>query len=262
MIYILEYAHLNLTFPFISQKTGISLLDTLKNPHAFLHKTELENWADLSNLSSDEDIFGNSSEFLFIDFKNLSLSNTKPEFWKNLLFDKPVFLYSSEQNSFKAEEKKVLKQPNIFVETFKKIDTSTALYIAAEHAKQYNLPENLVTEVSKKSVHYNQIIDSLDFLVLTPNPQECIKEIFTEEKPGLFVYPFRPKTNPKDIDIWKNISEDEIQLAVALIGSKLTKNKDFKTLSKLIQTDLAMKESAKLSLKTWWNLFLWHSLQK
>jgi hypothetical protein len=66
-----------------------------------------------------------------------------------------------------------------------------------------------------------------------------------------------------DIQNWySQIDDDDIQLALSLIYTKLDKQKDPKVpklMSKLVRMDQRIKTSNKAPGSTWWKYFLWEA---
>jgi len=259
MLHLLEYSHFNLALAFVAQSLGTDVLTTIQTRTLPAKKITLENWGDLLiHLSNSDDIFGNSDEALFVDCAALSLSQPSKEFWSQAIQSPiQIFLYSSENPIYKATDKKVLKSAKAQFHLFKKLDATVAANLANTHGAAQNLPLQVIAQIIQKAQHYDEIIDAIDFLALTPDPQDALSIVFPSEETQLFVRPFRPDTHSQDFLHWINIDENEIQLAEALVGGKLHKAGNNKLLSELIATDIRMKESAKLPAKTWWKLFVW-----
>ena len=263
MLHILEYTYWNLALVFLAGQTGQPVLELLHTRKLNMKRITPENWQEVTlALSSSEDIFGTVDETLLVDCSKLSLVEPSVDFWKSLSSYGDVFLYRSADPMLNAADRKNLKTAGALFHTFKTIDTATARTLATEQNSQLSRPlsTEILEKIISKSSHYDEILDAIDYLSLTNDASNHIDDVFISEQPALFMMPFRPLTHPQDIQFWAHIPEDDLQFALAIIGSKLTKNRsdsNNEILKELINTDFAMKSPNILSAFTLWKLFLW-----
>jgi hypothetical protein len=163
----------------------------------------LSKLGDLEGVLSSQtsDIFGDGDDRLIIDYQDLELN---PESIKLIQVYKPaeasktspsLILFSLNQDTSSGIIK-LLKDTNIRIIDYKTIPkdkatkdayASSLSQIGQEYSQKLNLnlsPRDL-SQVINNSSSYREIIDHLDFLSLTDNPSQYIKELIIEEKPML-----------------------------------------------------------------------------
>ena len=270
-IYV-EFTDYSIFLEYICEKLQIPFLPVLISPSSLSsQKLRLQNWNQLEqNLSGSgffQDDLTDSKTVFMVDLDELEINKNTINYIiasnSNLGVD--VYLYSSVNESLDADTKKLFKKANISIESLKKINPITAQKIALEYASQLQLPISSIklNTLSSQALSYYEIINDLEFLELVGSQNSdsdinlAITQMIKHEKPALYIQNF----TKNDINNWyKNVTADDLQLALSLIYTKLEKintTTSKKTLQNLIQTDQKIKTNNKVGAMTWYKLFLW-----
>lgn len=281
MITYIEFSDYSLFLEYICQKLcqklSVPLLPVLINPSKLpCTKIRLQNWNQLEQNLSGGDFFqdtnpdnlsndSTSTSTFVIDLDELEINKNTISYLTNPSLDTSlsIYLYSSTNDTLDADTKKLLKKANIDLESFKKPNPDTIQKIASEHCKNLNLSisTSKLNTLCSQSLSYYEILNNLEFLELAQDQDSAFESMLKHEKPALFMQGLNLNNLPKDINNWyKNVGEDDLQLALSLIYTKLEKpNTDIskKLLQNLIQTDQKIKTSSRVGAMTWYKLFLW-----
>jgi hypothetical protein len=269
MITFVEYTDYSLLLSFICQKinsdTGFELiLETGKI--GSIQKIKLQNVFEIEQyLSSGDGLFEEDDQKvnnLLIDIQDIDI-NRHIEYLNQKLenYDGQVFLYSSELDSVNAETKKNLKKCKIEVVTLKKIDTDIAIRLYEEYCQkiELKLSSSQISTLVAQTIFYHEIIDNLDFISIAGDVKKGYEALLKTQKPALFMQGFN-LTNLDIMPWYKNVDENELQLALSLIFGKLDKLTSEKAKylqQQIIYTDQQIKTSSKLPSLTWFRLLLW-----
>jgi hypothetical protein len=263
MITYIEFTDYSLLLSFIYQKLGSknkfeNVLETGKIDN--VQKIKLQNVGEIEQyLSSGDGLFEDQSEQannLLIDIQDIDINKQKLE-----NYDGQVFLYSSELDSLNAETKKNLKKYKIEVELLKKIDTNIGSQLYNEYCNKIDLKitSSQIDTLVAQTISYHEIIDNLDFISMSGDDKKGYEALLKAQKPALFMQGFN-LANLDTMPWYKNVDENELQLALSLIFGKLDKissNKAKSLQQQIIYTDQKIKTSSKLPALTWFRLLLW-----
>lgn len=270
MITYIEYNDYSLLLSFVYQKLSIktSFEQVLATGIIVgVQKIKLQSIFEIEQyLSSGDGLFEDNSEVLsfLVDVQDIDL-NKYAEYLSQKLYDYPgqVFVYSSELDTLNVETKKTLKKYKIEVETLKKIDPSVATRLYQEYCQKINLQlsSSQIYTLIVQTISYHEIIDNIDFIFMSGDTKKGYESLLKSQKPALFMQSF----NLSNLDImpwYKNVDENELQLALSLIFGKLEKSSGVKAKylqQQIIYTDQKIKTSSKLPAMLWFRLMLWRA---
>jgi hypothetical protein len=268
MITFIEYTDYSLLISFVCQKIGgdIDFEKTLETGKILgVQKIKLQNIFEIEQyLESGDGLFGEVDENpnLLVDIQDIDI-NKHAEYLSQKLqdYEGQVFIYSSELDVLNAETKKNLKKYKVEVETLKKIEPNIATKLYQDYCQKINLQlsGSQITTLVAQTISYHEIIDNLDFISMAGDTKRGYEALLKTQKPALFMQGF----NLSNLDImpwYKNVDDNELQLALSLIFGKLDKvnSTDSKYLQRqIIYTDQKIKTSSKLPALTWFRLMLW-----
>lgn len=258
MTYI-EFTDYSLMVVYLAQQLGQKPLACLQQPLQLdLNKLRVNSLAelDLQTVSSD-DLFGeNSNTSWLVDILDSDLKKLEHLKQNN---DNNIYLFSS-QIELKADDKKLLKKCNINYQELKKIDSITLTQIAQEYCQQSSLDFTKIKPLLNQTKSYQEILDNIDFIKLSNDSKNAVNSLIKEDKLPLFMRGFNVNSLPKDTTIWaREVDENDLQLALSVIYSKLDKQNSKVLIQKLILTDQKIKTRSKIKPLTWFKLFLWQA---
>lgn len=227
-------------------------------------KRELETDLDLGPIfeSSDNLLFTSKTQQInwLIDSQDLLVESNSLkrvlEFIQqkeNLTSD--YFFYSSTNKKLNTEQKKLWQKH--FSYQVLKLDLQLAQKMATRYNQtlNLNLSQSVLNQLVRSVDSYQEIFDKLDFLYLTGQPQKHLTDIL----PGSETYLHQFPLNKNSVNLWlESVSEDNLQLALAILWTKLAKDPKGKFWQKqLIELDQKIKTNAKINPLLWFKLFLW-----
>ena len=167
-----------------------------------------------------EDSFDN--QILLVDVAGVNLNiKTKNQ---TIQTSKIIYLYNSENRSLLAGDQKLINKLGIHYIKSKPVTKAIIekyLVNINETNSNSTSPNNLKKIVSIAN-SVCEAITILDIIQYT-NPDEYLKSITTPHTPELYMASFKPG-NKSDIQLWYNYTkEEELQLAISLIHTKLKK---------------------------------------
>jgi hypothetical protein len=270
MITFIEYTDYSLLLSFVSQKVDSNIdfeqvLETGKIQD--VQKIKLNTIFEIEQyLSSGDGLFEDQNENpnYLIDIQDIDI-NKHAEYLSQKLnsYEGQVFVYSGELDSLNADAKKNLKKHKIEIESLKKIEPEIATKLYQDYCQKINLKLSVlqIKTLTDQTISYHEIIDNLDFISMSGDVLKGYEDLLKTQKPALFMQGF----NLANLDImpwYKNVDENELQLALSLIFGKLDKvnNDKAKYLQRqIIYTDQQIKTSSKLPALTWFRLMLWNA---
>jgi hypothetical protein len=261
----LEYTELSLALAEISDRCNLNLLEVLGN-NSLIQRQKVSNVTELMEiLNTEESLFGDSSDLpTLVDIQNIELTSKLIEIITKCETPNPIFICSTVNDSIDADTKKHCKKFNLEVLSLKKINPEIAKKIAREYSTIINIKPSVkkIEDLATQCVSYFEIIDSLDFISLSDDQNSAIDSMLKPFKLQLFMRGFNPNSlSIKEIQPWvKDVDEGELQLALSLIFTKLSKldsTHSKKMLQELILTDQRIKTRAKISPLVWYRLFLY-----
>ncbi len=271
MSIFIDYSDYSLVQFYLAKSLKANPLDLILGKVNLFRRLELDNWFDLrQELSSGESFFADEKaekDILLVDLKNLTIDQKAIDFLNNSNTEGyTLFFIRPDKPSQDAEEKKLWTKTGEYV-VLKKAEESEKLELARQYVMDLGLDLTRVQIqfLAEQADNFQELIDNLDLVDLADGKPEMLKSLQKNEETQLFMLGFDPqKTSLQALNWYKSVQEEDIQLALSLIFTKLSKfNHPFsKVLLKvLIETDQKMKTRAKIPLTLWWKLFLWKSRQ-
>ncbi len=264
MIFYLDYSDWDLVLEYFANLQKVSLYEILLGKKVFqFNKIKLTSWSSAQyEISPSDNLFGDlDEEILLVDIENLTFDKEDQKLLEHLDKSQNIYFFQGAGISLSAEEKKVFKNLGWEYLLFKEFKVKTKQAILDEYLShhQLQLVQTQKTQLIKNTNNYTELVNLLEICFLSQNPGLVLTNYFDEQKLPIFMLPFNKKT----IQSWfERISEDDIQLALSLIFSKLDKQ-DYglsnKLKQKLILTDQQIKTNSKILPNVWWKLFLWQS---
>jgi hypothetical protein len=261
-----EFSELSLALGEIAKQRNIDLLRVLESPNT-IERQKVNSVSELLEvLNSEDSLFENTEagKVILVDILGMDLNSKLLENIAKTTSDDFIFVHSSINETFDAETKKHLKKNNLEIVTLKKADPETTKQIAREYSTNLGIKASLkkIEDLAVQCISYFEIIDSLDFIALADDQNEAIDSMLKPFKLQLFMRGFNPNSlSIKEIQPWvKDVDEGELQLALSLIFTKLSKLDSplsKKLLQELILTDQRIKTRAKISPLVWYRLFLY-----
>jgi hypothetical protein len=270
MVQFLEFNNLSFLEEYLSQEIGFDLLEyyTAKDKDLFT-RVKLSNWQELSNYSTGVDsLFSteiDESENYLVNIQDLKIDQYSSQLLNQIQSnsENKFYLYSYDKEKLLADEKKYLKKEKIEVVKVPKSSEELRLKVVADYSQKIGLDSDssFLKSLSKSTISVQEAIDKIDFLDLAEISKESLKDCI--DVPGLpiFMYSFSTNNLNRDAVKWiKAIGEDEIQLGLSLIFTKLSKQETKASVElkkELLRTDYLMKNISKVKALTWWKLFLY-----
>jgi hypothetical protein len=225
----------------------------------------VKDWSEVHNLAQD-DMFEPRQSILILNLGELTISQAGADLVARVSTSRMYFV---REKNLLAREKKEWETAGNQIQVLDKISTSDRANFIKDYSSKIgvNVPTNQFTNLVSQNLDFIELSNILDLFKLSEQDPGFWKWMATEVKPEPFMLPFTLYRLEKDIPRWLNtIEEDQIQLALSLIFTKLDKqliSSDYKgrqILQNLIQTDHNIKTKSWLSPTLWWKLFLWQSL--
>jgi hypothetical protein len=264
-----EYTELSLALAEIAERCNLNLLKVLNNNN-HIQRQKVSSVTELMEvLNTEESLFEEVSDLpTLVDIQNIELIPKLVEIIASCEIPNPIFIYSTANDSLDADTKKHCKKSNLELVSLKKINSEIAKNIAREYSTIINVKASSkkIEELAAQCISYFEIIDSLDFIALSGDQNEAIDSMLKPFKLQLFMRGFNPNSlSIKEIQPWvKDVDEGELQLALSLIFTKLSKLDSplsKKLLQELILTDQRIKTRAKISPLIWYRLFLYKCIE-
>jgi hypothetical protein len=266
----LEYTELSIALAEIAQRCDLDLLATLSD-QTLIQRQKVSNVTELMEiLNSEESLFGETSDSpILVDIQNIELSAKLIEIIASCESLSPIFISSSIDDSLDTDTKKTCKKLALEVLTLKKLNPEIAKSTARVYSNELELKANAkkIEDLAAQCISYFEIIDSLDFVALADDQNSAIDSMLKPFKLQLFMRGFNLNSlSIKEIQPWvKDVDEGELQLALSLIFTKLSKldsTLSKKLLQELILTDQRIKTRAKISPLIWYRLFLYKCMEE
>ncbi|MEM1311927.1 MAG: hypothetical protein AAGF07_00485 [Patescibacteria group bacterium] len=273
MFWFAEFVEFSLFRVFLAEENNEDVLTTLINSRLKFIRLIPVSIADLRQaLLEGEGLFEKeSSKSYIVDTKNLNLDPKAINYLSELNNDFPehkLYFFSSSQQSFTADLKRKWQNSGFDYISLKKPDTVLMYKLAKKYIAKLGLQleDKQLDLILKQSQHYSEIIDNLDFISLADDKVLALKSLLKQDSLPIFMIGFDPLKLDQQINKWyQQIGENEVQLALSLIFSKLNKSSNEiaqSLIRKLILIDQKMKTQSKVEILTWYKLFLWQALEK
>jgi hypothetical protein len=265
-----EFSELSLALGEISKRHNIDLLKVLTSPN-IIERQKVNSVSELLEiLNSEESLFESmeTGRIVLVDILDIDLNPKLIESIAKTPTENYIFVHSSTAETFDADTKKLLKKNDLEIVTLKKVDPEVIKHLARDYSTNLGIKASAkkVEDLATQCISYFEIIDSLDFIVLADDQNSAIDSMLKPFKLQLFMRGFNPNSlSIKEIRPWvKDVDEGELQLALSLIFTKLSKLDSplsKKLLQELILTDQRIKTRAKISPLIWYRLFLYKCIQ-
>ncbi len=269
MITFLYYDDWDLVLEYFSNQLDLSLLKVLSSQENLpFEPINLNSWQAINTaLTPSVDLFGESEvKITLVDIDNLNLKRSDENLLQDLSREQDVYFIRSAGQGLNAEEKKIWKSLKFEYVTLKKFEESTKQSLLEKYLQknQFDLSSSQKNLLIKQTANYTELLNTLEQIHLSEQPNKFMKEYFAEEILPIFILPFSLNKLESHTQTWaKRIGEDEVQFGLSLIYGKLEKQggEHAKKLQKeLILTDQKIKTNNRAKPLTWWKLFLWRSL--
>ncbi len=265
----LEFTELSLALAEIAGRSNLDIYNTLIDT-SLIQRQKVDSVTQLMEiLNCEESLFETETNTkpMLVDILNLELTTKLIELIAKTNLEFPVYIHSTIAETYDADTKKTLKKNNLEVVTLKKINSEIAKQIANQYSTKLELKASSkkIEDLATQCVSYFEIIDSLDFISLSNSQNEAIDSMLKPFKLQLFMRGFNPDSLSSIIPWVKDVDEGELQLALSLIFTKLSKMDSAlskRLLQELILTDQRIKTRAKISPLVWYRLFLYKCLNQ
>ena len=271
MIVVSGYIDFDLILSEACGLAGIDFVDYYLHKNDSIKLKKLSNWQDLNQIQSSSDLFFDEVENLancfVIDFQDLKIDKNLISFLEGFK-DQKIILYSTSLDKFKAPELAVFKKLGIKPVKLDKYDNAIKVNLAQKYTqkKPLNLSDKDLKIITSNSKSYFDLKQNLDIISLIDTDLVAdfigVLESFNQKELPVFQRPFRLNNLSSDIKYWKNIDQNDMQLALAILFNKLSKDKTApgkKALASLINTDLKIKSDSKISAESHFKNFLYQA---
>ncbi len=263
MITFLEYSFLEEAHYYIQSQENRGL-DLVLNPNQYIEKLKPTRWKDIDNLGS-QSIFeedGSMDLTPMVDISSLKINTKLSELTKSLENSINIYLYNPDNRKLIATDKQILKKAGIEYKILKQIPSSTKEELLEKYLSTHQVDKSKlnVKKILQLTSTLHEAIDVIDLCTLEP---EYLKTLQSPTLTQLYMQNFRPG-NKHDIRTWhRETKEQELQLAISLILTKLKKQHNVSSsVQNLINLDHRIKTLSKTKPHTWYKYFLWQSAQK
>ena len=212
--------------------------------------TILNSWNELVEIEETSSLFDDStSKISFYDIASMQIDS---QVMSSLSPDNNIYLYSSARKIL-SSEKKIMEKQSIIVVDGEKIDLKSKLLFIQKYVtkNELNISNREIDEVSNMSTSMDEIIDILDFLLLSETPSAALKSIQTKAQTPLYVLPLRENNIGNDLKPWLTyLNSDTNQLMLSLIFTKTEKYRSKHSsiiMSEIIKTDTSIKSQSRIS---------------
>ena len=259
-----EYTDYSLLLELLCRKTSghllAALLDEKKLNIQKIRVTSVDELAQ--NLDEAGDLWCLESQerkLKVVDLGVLEIS----EVLLKVIADKENIILTRIENELNIDDKKILKKVGIEVLSLKKVDTEIVTSIYSQYAKvlALDITTTQIAKLAQQTNNYFEIIDNLDFIVLSGETKTAFESLIVEQDLELYKRTFSVNNLAREAKIWyKAVSDEgELQLALSLIFTKLSKQNSpiAKEVQKsLIELDKRIKNNSKAKSLTWFRAWL------
>lgn len=271
-VIILENSTFDRVQSFICELTGQSLLNVLtRREFLSVKRVLLSSWSQLVEQTQTKNagfLFelegGEDFEVCLCDITDLAVNTQSLQLLKKVSQSgdySSLVIYSSQSLNFGTDQKKEIKKYGLQVVDQKKPDNRLLHELSYAYSKEVGLPleKEFLTKMADQCIFYQQVIDNIDYMVLSGNPELAYDSLQKEPIDELYKIPFIPGgLNYSLTKKWAKVGQDELQLALSLVYGKLEKQGKpaRQTLRELINTDYKIKTISKIPALTWWKYFI------
>jgi hypothetical protein len=243
----LEASHISLIQFYLCLKDQRNFLEELENNNFNIIRGKIESWNELDNFIGEGDIFSSEKQLTLIDLQDLqpSIGLSGAIGGENNL----LYFFSSSLRSWPAATQKIwLSMGGEYIKLAFQNNTATEIYLSLSKKLGINLSSLQINKLISSCTDYQELIDKIELLHLSPNKEKSLDWISPEISQELFTLQLRPNNLQQDLQKWLTlVKPDDIQLALSLLWTKANKmgNSELKNL--VLKCDQDIKTKSKIS---------------
>lgn len=242
----LEASHISLIQLYLCQKEQRDFLEALENNKLSVIRGKIESWNELSNFIGEGDIFSNEKQAILIDLQDLQPSIGLSDI---LSENNSLYFFSSSLRSWPAATQKIWTgMGGEYIKLAFQNNIATEIYLKLSQKYNLNLSSLQINKLISSCSDYQELIDKIELLHLSPNKEKSLDWISPEISQELFTLQLRPNNLEQDLQKWLTlVKPDDIQLALSLLWTKANKmgNSELKNL--VLKCDQDIKTKSKIS---------------
>jgi len=243
----LEASHVSLIQFYLCQKNQRDYLEELESNKFNIIRGKIESWSELSNFIGEGDIFSNQKQTTLIDLQDLQPNIGLSDIFGNK--DNLLYFFSSSLRSWPAATQKLWNSMGgEYLKLEFQNNKATEIYLKLAKKYNLNLSSLQINKLISSCTDYQELIDKIDVLNLSPDKEKSFNWISPEISQELFTLQLRPNNLQQDLQKWLTlVKPDDIQLALSLIWTKASKigNSELKNL--VLKCDQDIKTKSKIS---------------
>jgi hypothetical protein len=243
----LEASHISLIQFYLCQKDQRNFLEELENNKFNIIRGKIESWNELNNFIGEGDIFSNEKQNTLIDLQDLQPSIGISDILGDE--DNTLYFFSSSLRSWPAATQKIwTSMGGEYIKLAFQNNIATDIYLSLSRKLELHLSSLQINKLISSCTDYQELIDKIELLHLSPNKEKSLDWISPEISQELFTLQLRPNNLQQDLQKWLTlVKPDDIQLALSLLWTKANKigNSELKNL--VLKCDQDIKTKSKLS---------------
>ncbi len=247
----LEAAHISLIQEYVCAINGQNLLEVLGGRSLNLERTKIDSWQEVGSFTNSAGIFSEELTLILVDVQDLQpILGLESLF--NLNENSSILFWSSTEKNWLAPLQKIWTSSGAkYVKLAPNKDTFKNLvnqYLVENNGQNNFKLTNYQTEKLINSCsNYQELVDKLDLLSVSNNPEELLTWFEPEAATELFRLPFRLNNLAADTKLWvDSVPDDDTQFALSILWGKAEKLGRKDILQLIIKTDLEMKTRSKI----------------
>lgn len=274
MLTVISYSSLDLVWEYIFKYKKLDFLNYLSDTAPNYRLKVLDEIEQIPVLElNTEELFESSEsqdkeQMLIFKILNISFSSSEKEMMQFLQqMEAEIFLVFDSETKFPSIIKNFFNDHKISFIELKTPSKETMQEILEKYLDSTDLNLNLAekNKLIAYSSNYFELINKLDFLLLSENHPEAKDQIFTSPEVPEFMLSFNPDEISREIFKWyPKIYEENISFLISILFTKLSKfngERSKKMQKNLIKIDFLMKKASKISNTTWLKLWLFFCLK-
>lgn len=254
MLTFLEYRSIEEIYHFLRITYSLPVSVLWQGDTRLLQKVAPASWSELVVLGG-ESLFEETKIVYLVDISALPFTSDLTKL--NGTRYEQVYLYNPYERTLKSGNKKLLKKARIPIRK----TAALTLQEKREYARAYT-EEHLPTITPSV---LNQVVNLAESLAETIIILETLAHVdaahylpFLQKtpQPKLYLADFKPGNKNSILPWYQSGTEDEVQLLLALLHTKLLRTKP-DLAAKLAAFDHRIKTNSKIKSLTWYRFFLW-----
>jgi hypothetical protein len=246
-----------------SSKFDLNLSDVVHTNAITVQR--LESWNQFLELNQTDLLFG-ESEYAHVvyDVQNLTLDLKS---LNSITSEIDIYLFNGSSKLLAQDKKTIVQSGNEVLDPLKLTPTLLENVIF-EYSSQIKLTlkKSEIVSVLKLSNNLFEMLDILDFLVLSDNTGPALDSLKKDSITPIFMLSLRDGNIKEDITKWLvYLNNDESQLIISMLFTKLVNHRSAfsKSLSRqLISIDNMIKSQSRLDSVLLLKLFIWKTQQE